>query len=218
MSFRQPSYTVPLVAQRDSLAQHDSLASIGKRLRDERLRHDLTLDQLAELSGMSKAHLSRLESGDRQPSIAALLDLSGALETPVSTLLGENHEARAHEGAPIAITPAFTGAEPPVHAVNGLIFASLSGYPGSTVLESLRVTVDADRPISAPVRHDGEEWLYVLSGTLHLEYDDAIHELGEGAAAHFDAGRPHRLAAAGAPCEVLMITGHHSRDLHLIHR
>lgn len=196
------------------MASRDSLASIGSRLCDERARRDLTLDQLAELSGLSKAHLSRLESGERQPSIATLFDLSGALGVPVSTLLGEDHQ-----GSAITITPATGGTEaPPVHAVNGLAFASLSGYPGSTVLESLRATVEADRPVSAPVRHDGEEWIYVLSGTLHLEYDGAIHELGEGAAAHFDAARLHRLAAAGGSCEVLMITGHHSRDLHLIHR
>ena len=58
------------------------LISVGQRLRAARERVGLTLDQTAELSGLSKAHLSRLESAERQPSIAALLSLSGALGNP----------------------------------------------------------------------------------------------------------------------------------------
>ena len=67
-----------------------TLASIGERLRAARDRAGLTLDQMAEASGLSKAHLSRLESGERQPSIAALLDLSAALGVQVNALLGED--------------------------------------------------------------------------------------------------------------------------------
>ncbi len=52
------------------------LVSVGERLRTARERVGLTLEQTAELSGLSKAHLSRLESAERQPSIAALLSLS----------------------------------------------------------------------------------------------------------------------------------------------
>ena len=46
-------------------------------------------------------------------------------------------------------------------------------------------------------QHDGEEWLYVLSGTLRLALADETHLLHPGDAAHFDARVPHRLAADG---------------------
>ena len=59
------------------------------------------------------------------------------------------------------------------------------------MIDALRVTVDPDRPAPVPARHPGEEWLYVLSGTLRLEYDGEIHLLERG------HGRP--LQRRGAP-------------------
>jgi len=70
------------------MAIEATLASIGDRLRAARDRLGLTLHQLSERSGLSKAHLSRLESGERQPSIAALLELSSTLGVSVNALLG----------------------------------------------------------------------------------------------------------------------------------
>ncbi|MGH9122954.1 MAG: helix-turn-helix domain-containing protein, partial [Acidimicrobiales bacterium] len=83
------------------------LQSIGERLRNARERAGFTLDQTAERAGISKAHLSRLESAERQPSLAALLDLAGVLRVSVGALLGESVA-----GAPIAIhTPGEAGFE-----------------------------------------------------------------------------------------------------------
>src|SRR5208283_3690220 len=96
----------------------------------------LTLEQLAEATGLSKAHLSRLESGGRQPSIAALLDVSVALGVPVNVLLGEDRS-----GAPLSVS---SGGEPR-HEANGLAIMTRSGYPGSSAIEALSITIDPER-------------------------------------------------------------------------
>jgi transcriptional regulator with XRE-family HTH domain len=186
-----------------------TLASIGERLRAARDRAGLTLDQLAEATGLSKAHLSRLESSERQPSIAALLDLSATLGVPVNVLLGEDRD-----GAPLSIS---AGTEPR-HEANGLAIVTRSGFPGSSAIEALSITIDPDRPTSPPARHRGEEWLYVVSGTLLLEYDGIRHTLATGQCAHFDADRPHRLTALGGVTEILMVAAHDSRTLQALHR
>jgi transcriptional regulator with XRE-family HTH domain len=67
------------------------LTSIAESLHEERVRAGLTLEQLARRADLSTAHLSRLESGDRQPSVAALLSLARALGVSLSWLLGERH-------------------------------------------------------------------------------------------------------------------------------
>jgi transcriptional regulator with XRE-family HTH domain len=185
-----------------------ALISIGERLRSARESAGLTLDRTAELSGLSKAHLSRLESAERQPSVAALLTLAEALGTPVSTLLGETTT-----NASLVIS---TDGEPRSRS-KGLAIASCSGYPGSHVLEALRITVDPDRPATTPVRHRGEEWLYILSGILRLEYDGEIHHLGPGVTAHFDADRPHRLGAEGDAVELLLVAARDTRNVQSIH-
>jgi transcriptional regulator with XRE-family HTH domain len=184
------------------------LLSIGERLRSAREEAGLTLEQTAERSGLSKAHLSRLESAERQPSIAALLTLADALGTAVSTLLGEQMT-----GTSLAIS---TDGEPRRQS-RGLSIASCSGYPGSTALEALRITVDPDRSEPAPARHRGEEWLYVLEGILRLEYDGEVHHLGPGVSAHFDADRPHRLAAEGEAVEVLLVAAKDVRTMRSFH-
>ena len=66
-----------------------ALATIGDCLRAARETRGLTLEQAAELSGISKSHLSRLESSERQPSVASLLALSDAYGVPVGALFGE---------------------------------------------------------------------------------------------------------------------------------
>jgi quercetin dioxygenase-like cupin family protein/DNA-binding XRE family transcriptional regulator len=185
-----------------------ALVSIGERLRSAREDAGLTLEQTAERAGLSKAHLSRLESAERQPSIAALLTLADVLGTAVSTLLGE-----PTAGTTLGIS---TDGEPR-RPSRGLSIAPCSGYPGSSALEALRITVDPGRLAPTPARHRGEEWLYVLTGILRLEYDGEIHHLGPGVSAHFEADRPHRLGAEGDAVELLLVAAKDVRNVQSFH-
>jgi transcriptional regulator with XRE-family HTH domain len=185
------------------------LTSIGDCLRAMREQQGLTLEQTSELSGISTSHLSRLESGERQPSVASLLALSAAFGVPVGALFGETQGPTTPLGLSLP--------DEIRHESNGLTVASCSGYAGSNVIDALRVTVTPERPVPTPARHPGEEWLYVLCGTLRLEYDGELHLLGAGTAAHFNAEVPHRLGAEEAPAEVLLVAAKPSRNLHKIH-
>src|SRR5580700_6786856 len=173
-----------------------TLSSIAEAIREARARAGLTLEQLAGRAELSTAHLSRIESGDRQPSIAALISLSRALGVSMSTLLGERR------GVPAI------AAYPPgrvTHEANGLTIAPCSGFPGSSTLEALQIRISADRPPSEPARHRGEEWIYVVSGQLRLEFDGQVHLLDAGSTVHFDANRPHRLGTAQGTAEVVVV-------------
>jgi transcriptional regulator with XRE-family HTH domain len=179
------------------------LTSIAECLRDERARAGLTLEQLAQRADLSTAHLSRLESGDRQPSVAALISLSRALGVSMSTLLGERRGAPA-----ISVYEADT----PSHEANGLTISGCSGFPGSSTLEALRITISPDRIAPTPARHRGEEWIYVMRGRLRLEFDDQVEILEPGSTAHFDANRPHRLGAEGVITDVLVVAADAPND------
>jgi transcriptional regulator with XRE-family HTH domain len=181
----------------------EALSSIAECLREERTRAGLTLDQLAQRAELSTPYLSRLESGERQPSIAALLSLSRALGVSMSTLLGER------KGAPAISTYPSGGV---THVANGLVIAPCSGFPGSSTLEGLRISISPDREPPEPARHRGEEWIYVVAGRLRLEFDGVVHLLETGATAHFDANRPHRLAAEGGPADVLVVAADAPND------
>src|SRR5580704_2262451 len=96
-----------------------ALTSIGDCLRATREHHGLTLEQAAELSGISKSHLSRLESSERQPSVSSLLTLSATYGVPIGALFGENIDA-----SPLAMS----SPDEPRRESNGLSIASCSGY------------------------------------------------------------------------------------------
>ena len=181
-----------------------AVSALGDRLRAAREARRLTLEQLSASTGVSKPHLSRLESGERQPSVGILVELATALGTRVSALLGEDVE-----GTPLAtFTP-----DTPRHRAAGLEIASSSGFPDSRALEAMRVHVPAGREPSAPARHRGEEWIYVLRGTLELEFDGVLYELRKDMAAHFDAARPHRLSAGRTGAELLLVSADYRPEL-----
>jgi transcriptional regulator with XRE-family HTH domain len=86
----------------------DERDAFGKRLRGERLGRGLSMDQLAEASGVSRAMISKIERGESSPTAVLLGKLSAALELSVSELLTG---ARLGDGRePAAAEP---GEEPP---------------------------------------------------------------------------------------------------------
>jgi transcriptional regulator with XRE-family HTH domain len=184
-----------------------AVSALGGRLRAAREARGLTLDQLSASVGVSKAHLSRLESGDRQPSVGILVEVAAALGTLVSVLLGEDAA-----GAPLATF----APDAPRIAVAGLEIAPGSGFPGARALEALRVRVPGDRELPAPASHRGEEWIYVLHGILTLEFDGVLHELAPDSAAHFDATRPHRFSAGTAGADLLLVSADYRPEINSI--
>lgn len=172
---------------------------LAARLNRLRVERGWTLAELSKLAGLSKPYLSRLESGQRQPSLAALLALARTYNTPLQSLLDTGTQAGA---SPVVIQ----GNRAQIQRGNGLRYRAISGGGALVNLSAVHVTVPRRRRQTALARHDGEELLYVLSGTLNLVFEHESHVLSPGDAAHFDARMPHRLSAAGAgDVEVLMV-------------
>ena len=174
------------------------LCSFGARLRELRLKRGWTLEELACRSGLSKAFLSRLESGGRQASIAAALTLAGIFDVSLASLF-ESQPGR--ERCVIV-----RGANAVEKSINGLKCAPLSDAGRFFNLQPIKITVPVSRRGSEHYHHDGEEWIYLLSGTLTLSLAGKTYALMPGDAAHFDSRLPHRLIASGRKdAEVLLV-------------
>jgi transcriptional regulator with XRE-family HTH domain len=174
------------------------LASFGARLKELRQRRGWTLQELAARSGLSKPFLSRLESGDRQASIAAALTLSRIFDVSLASLF-ESPEAET----PCVIVRAADVVE---RTVNGLKYASLSNAGRFFNVQPLRIKVSPSRLGHEHYYHEGEEWIYVLSGKLTLSIAGKTYDLEPGDSAHFESRLPHRLIARGRrEAEVLVV-------------
>ncbi|MET9504803.1 XRE family transcriptional regulator [Streptomyces sp. NPDC006622] len=160
------------------------LGVVAPQLRALRRRATLTLEAAARAAGLSPAHLSRLETGQRQPSLPMLLALARIYGTTVSELLGETVAGRD------AVVR--TADMEPTHAGGWTYWQS--GAPGRG-MQALRVQVPYGSQGDIVRVHPGEEWLHVLRGRLRLRLGDTTHLLGPGDSAHFDSLTPHRIAA-----------------------
>ncbi|WP_260618624.1 helix-turn-helix domain-containing protein [Streptomyces sp. WAC07149] len=174
----------------------DELPAVAPQLRELRRRAGLTLEAAAARARLSPAHLSRLETGRRQPSLPLLLGLARTYGTTVSELLGET----------LAVAdPIVRAGGPGAREADGWTYWQAGG--SGRGMQALRVHVPHGRSQGELVRvHPGEEWLYVLSGRLRLHLGEAEHLLEPGDSAHFDSLTPHRIGAAGpGGCELLFV-------------
>ncbi|MGW5327879.1 helix-turn-helix domain-containing protein [Streptomyces sp. NPDC004014] len=160
------------------------LLAVAPQLRELRRRAGLTLEAAARTAGLSPAHLSRLETGGRQPSLPMLLALARTYGTTVSELLGERVADRDAIVRAADMEPTRAG---------GWTYYQ-AGASGRG-MQALRVRVPHGAQGDIVRVHPGEEWLHVLKGRLRLRLGDTTHLLAPGDSAHFDSLTPHRLAA-----------------------
>ncbi len=114
------------------------LSSLGTRLKALRSQRGWTLERLSRLSKLSEPYLSRLESGSRQPSLAALLTLAQVYEIPVRTLL---------DGDGLTMPPCRiirSGTSAP-RIANGLAYRAVSGGGPLTGLQAMEMRIPARR-------------------------------------------------------------------------
>jgi transcriptional regulator with XRE-family HTH domain len=190
--------TKPSRPAREPDEVRSQLASFGKRLKKLRLQRGLTLQDLAAQSGLSKGFLSRLELGERQASISAVLKLCKIFQVSLASLF----ESPLQKPSCTIIR----AAEVVEKSARGLKYALLSDATRLFNVQPIRVTVSPSRRGDEHYYHDGVEWLYVLRGTLTLSIMGKTYELGEGDAAHFESRLPHRLIARGGKdAEVLVV-------------
>lgn len=178
------------------------LSGVGPRLRALRQTRGLTLAELSATTGTSVSTLSRLESGQRRPTLELLLPLSRAHAVPLDALVG----------APPVEDPRF---RPQPVERNGMTLWPLTRRPGGP--QAYRAIIPRRDAAEQEQRsHEGYEWLYVLSGQLRLLLGEHDLVLAAGEVAEFDTRVPHWFGAtADEPAEVLMLFGSQGERMHV---
>jgi len=176
----------------DAITQ--ALAEVGPRLKRVRTQRRVTLADLSAATGISKSTLSRLESGQRKPSLELLLPIAQAHQVPLDELVG----------APEVGDPRvrLTARRIPRHKGGAMTVLPLTRQPGAP--QAFKMILEPETGEPDPQVHEGYEWLYVLSGRLRLILADRDMTLGAGEAAEFDTRLPHWFGAVdGRPAGTL---------------
>lgn len=182
----------------------DSVSLIGPRLKSWREKRSMTLADLSEATGISSSTLSRLEAGKRAPNLELVVPIARALRLELDDIV-----PRKAPDPRVARTRKRMG---------DTWYESLS--PESSPVQTYKVTFPANpagsTAVPEPKVHDGQEWLYVLSGRLRLVIGEQDVILGPGEAAEFDTRIPHWLSGVGAQqTELLSIFSKEGKRIHL---
>jgi transcriptional regulator with XRE-family HTH domain len=170
---------------------------LGKKVRELRLRHGMTVQQLAQASSLSKGFISQVENDRTSPSLTTLQDLARALKTTAAYLVVEEEPAPyvVRSNARQRLTPGLPTAGVEV----------LSACPK----RNLEVLIMELSPgVSAGERrhcHHGEECVLCMEGRVTLTIAETPVTLETGDSCHFDGRVPHAIENAGTATARLLI-------------
>ncbi|TNC67579.1 helix-turn-helix domain-containing protein [Rubellimicrobium roseum] len=192
MAAKDPQ-TLIRIARADGSADHASPIDLGARVRELRRARDWTLEQAAAQAGLARSTLSKIENGQMSPTYDALKKLAVGLGISVPQLF--TPAPRGQVNGRMTVTKAGEGtAQITTTYEHELLAETLSRkqmLPYRTRVRARRL-----EEFGGWVRHDGEEFLYVLTGAIRLytEFYEPV-EMKRGDSAYYDASMGHNVVS-----------------------
>jgi transcriptional regulator with XRE-family HTH domain len=183
----------------DKIREEVKELQIGLKVRRLRQERRLTLQDLAEATGLSKPLLSQIENDQVIPPLSTLLRIAKAFKVPLQNFFQEEGSSekcilvRAGESRRLPRRPNLEGALPPY------TYHSLAYGKKNRNLEPFLVEFEArEWSEELQVSHEGEEFLFLLEGELELHYGEKVMEMGPGDSVYYDSAEPHGYVVKGA--------------------
>ncbi len=174
--------------------------TLGSRLKDRRKALGKTQQQVADEANLTIGFISQIERGISTPSLASLYNLAKALETTVDQFVSgspaHRHSVVTHSG------------QRQTYKVGGTsrYYEFLErGFPEA----QLNACISHVPPghASEVMRHEGEEFVYLVAGEMLYEVDGVKYELRAGDTLHFDSRKPHQGTNVGRDTAIELWVG-----------
>ena len=179
---------------------------IGPRIRQLREHRELSIDALAQRAGCSPEMVAALEAGELVPSLTPLFRLARGLGVRLGTLLDDQSQdgpAIVRKGD-AGVTVHFSGNDP-ARTHSTLDFHPLAPHKAARNMEPFLVDVHPAPAEAALNEHEGEEFIYVLSGRIEVRYGKDVHQLDPGDSIYYESVVPHHLHALGGDARILAV-------------
>ncbi len=158
------------------------LPPVGKKIKKARTEKKITLDQVANETGLAVDYIKQIESGKAIPPVGTLLQIARALQIDSGFLL------REQESALETRIKAYT------KRTDNYAYTTLTPGAENKHLKAFRVTVDPMQDHKGVgYCHEGEEFVYVLQGKIEVTVGDHVNTLGENDSLHFNSGIRHMM-------------------------
>ncbi|MDR1893933.1 MAG: cupin domain-containing protein [Spirochaetales bacterium] len=182
--------------------------TVGERITELCKTHSLDRKELVRRSGLDGELVRRIVEEDHIPDLAPLIKISRALGVRLGSLMDDREEGGpviTRRGEAEEAARFITGLPDKGRRDHqGLSFRTLAADKGGRHLEPFLVDIQpgSDQPKSA---HEGEEFIYVLSGAIEVSYGLDTHLVREGDSIYYDSIVPHRVTASGGMAKILAV-------------
>jgi quercetin dioxygenase-like cupin family protein len=168
------------------MAKKTKEISLGKKIRKVRLAKNLTLDFIANETGMKKDYVKKIEAGSEIPSVGTMIQLSKALGIDSNALLKDEEDNLAKRKT------AHT------KRTDNYAYTSLSSGGDNKHIKAFKIMIEAGKPHKGVgFQHEGEEFVYVLKGSVEVDVGENVNLLKQGDSLHFNSGIKHDLKNIG---------------------
>ncbi len=183
-----------------NIVEATAAQQLGKRIRDLRTQQNLTLETLADLSGVSRAMLSKIERGENNPTLVVVAKIAVALNLSLSQLVGVEERQQAVKVSK-AQQLVFRNSE------TGFERHMFPAFEGGMV-DLIRHVIPAGSSSGSVAAHPypTEKYLVVEQGNVRVTLDEEVYLLEEGDVLYFRADVPHRYENAGdKTCRYILV-------------
>jgi transcriptional regulator with XRE-family HTH domain len=172
---------------------------LADRIRALRRLQKRTLKDIADRCGFTVSLLSKIESGKTMPPLATLTRIAQALGVPLGDLL----EPRAEKST--VFTPASAHLATQTRTDKGYLFSLLASERANKLMQPILVTAHRGEVFPGGLSHTGEEYIYVLEGSMQYRVGSVTYTLNPGDSLYFNAEEEHDLQPVSETVRFLAI-------------
>ena len=174
-----------------------TMENIGRKIKDLRIAKGLTQEELADRSELTKGFISQMENGKTLPSIPTLVDLLQCLGTDLKHFFGDDED---HQ---VVFKKEDYFEKEDEHLKNKIQFIVPNAQKNE--MEPILITLEAGGSTYPDNPHEGEEFGYVLSGSINVVLGSNTYKVKKGETFYYEAKLSHYLTSKSG-AKVLWVT------------
>lgn len=187
------------------MSTHHSV--VGNKIKGLRETKNLSVEEIAERSGLSVEQIQSIENDQFLPSLGPLIKIARALGVRLGTFLDDSDELGPVVCRATERTGSISFSNDAVEARKNMEYHALAKQKAGRHMEPFVIDIHPseakDFKLSA---HEGEEFIYVLAGKVEISYGKTAYTLGEGDSIFYDSIVEHHVHGAnGQAAKILAV-------------
>ncbi len=177
-------------------SEKEIILKVGESVKKIREKKGLSLEDISQRTRLKVEYLIEIEKGEASPPLGAIIRLAKALEMKVGYFIsgGEDLPYTIVRKNDRKLISRYDSEKCDRY---GYEFSSLAPYKKDRHMEPLLVTLEPSDTQEERSTHDGQEFIYVLQGTMEVRLGKEIHLLEPGDAIYYDSTVPHLVKCHG---------------------